>query len=126
MSFLNPRFPHRCRIYKIFGISAFSAGTKTIIYEGQCRKYTGYRATDPDGVAKEIYALSLPVIYQMGGTVSFSPHANTRDVFVDSTQPPLEGDEVEIETPLGLCGGRITQIMAGNIGTTIHWEDVKR
>lgn len=121
----NPRFPHRCRIYKITGVSAFTDGTEEDVYLGQCRKYSGYRATDPDGVAKELFSLSLPIIYGAEGAYSISDYGDASQIEVVSGYPE-EGDVVEIETHVGNYEGRITQIMTGNFGTTIHWEDVKR
>lgn len=123
----NPRFPHTCTIYRIEGVSAFSEGTKQVLYKGECRKYSGYRATDPDGVAKEIFALSIPIVYRMDNTYKLSHLSDAHNVeVVNMGIKPSEGDVVEITSPMGTFEGRITQVMMGNFGTTIHWEDVKR
>lgn len=124
---MNPRFPHRCKVYRAENANAFSDGVETIIYEGQCRKYSGYRATDPDGVAKELFALSIPIIYKGNGEYHISNHGDVSEIEeVNPTLYPNEGDMVEITTQIGDFKGRITQIMAGNFGTTMHFEDVKR
>lgn len=107
----NPRHPHYCVIYRIEGETPYSDGEKIVIYDGVCRSYPGYRPTEPDGVAKEIFALSLPVVYAL----SASNEMRLR-----------EGDFIEIQDRLGRFKGVIKRIMAGNLGTTIHWEDVKR
>lgn len=123
----NPRFPHTCTIYRIDGVSAFSEGTKQVLYKGECRKYSGYRATDPDGVAKEIFALSIPIVYRMDDAYGLSYQGDvSRIEVVNLETKPSEGDVVEIVSPMGIFEGRITQVMMGNFGTTIHWEDVKR
>lgn len=106
---LNERYPHSCRVYRLTGVTPFSDGERTLLYEGKCRKYSGYRPTDPDGVSKELFALSLPMVYGNG----------------DGTCPK-EGDVVEITGRGGEWTGRVTSVMAGNLGTTLHWEDVKR
>lgn len=112
----NPRFPHWCRIWRIVGETSMREGEEVLLYEGECRKYTGYRPTEPDGVEKEIYALSLPLVYR----------------FIDADEATYkadrihEGDWVEIHDRLGVWKGTVKSIMAGNLGTTIHWEDVKR
>lgn len=123
----NPRFPHTCTIYRIEGVSAYSDGTKQVLYKGECRKYSGYRATDPDGVAKEIFALSIPIVYRMDNAYGISYQGDvSRIEEVNLEAKPSEGDVVEIVSPMGVFEGRITQVMMGNFGTTIHWEDVKR
>lgn len=123
----NPRFPHTCTIYRIEGVSAYSEGTKQVLYKGECRKYSGYRATDPDGVAKEIFALSIPIVYRMDNAYGLSYQGDvSRIEVVNLETKPSEGDVVEIVSPMGVFEGRITQVMMGNFGTTIHWEDVKR
>lgn len=107
----NPRHPHHCVIYRIEGETPYNEGDKLIVYEGACRNYQGYRPTEPDGVGKETYALSIPKIYTMNEP---------------SELKPREGDYVEITDRLGTWFGSVKRIMAGNLGTTIHWEDVKR
>lgn len=123
----NPRFPHTCTIYRIEGVSAYSEGTKQVLYKGECRKYSGYRATDPDGVAKEIFALSIPIVYRTDDAYGLSYQGDvSRIEVVNLEAKPSEGDVVELISPMGTFEGRITQVMMGNFGTTIHWEDVKR
>lgn len=35
----NPRFPHRCRIYRLQGATSFNPeGEPEVVYEGECRK----------------------------------------------------------------------------------------
>lgn len=108
---INPRHPHYCVIYRIEGETAYSVGERLVVYEGVCRKYPGYRPTEPDGVAKEIFALSLPVTYALDAPKELIPR---------------EGDFIEVQDRLGEWKGSIKSVMAGNLGTTIHWEDVKR
>ena len=123
----NPRFPHTCTIYRIEGVSAYSEGTKQVLYKGECRKYSGYRATDPDGVAKEIFALSIPIVYRADDAYGLSYQGDASMIEVVNLETkPSEGDVVELISPMGTFEGRITQVMMGNFGTTIHWEDVKR
>lgn len=100
---MNPRFPHRCKIKRIFDNGPFEDESEETLYSGECRKYSGYRMTEPDGVEKEIFALSVP-----------------------SMVKARAGDIVEIEDYVGTWHGRIKSCAVKNLGTTIHWEDVKR
>jgi len=107
MAVSNPRFPHTCRIYRLDNATPWSDGEEVTLYEGECRKYTGYRPTDPDGVTKEIFALSIPLIMTRNGQMR-------------------AGDLVDITDRVGDWHGVVKSVMAGNLGTTLHWEDVKR
>lgn len=62
----NPRFPHRCTIYKMEDETSFSEGKKVIFYEGECRKYgnTSLRTFKVENVIKADYALSIPGIHE--------------------------------------------------------------
>jgi hypothetical protein len=99
----NPRFPHTCTIYRVTDAGPFGDATKTVVYEGVCRSYQGYRMTEPDGVEKEIFALSIP------GHI-----------------PTKAADIVDIKDRIGDWHGRVKSCYDGNLGTTIHWENVKR
>lgn len=62
----NPRFPHRCVIYRMEGESSFSEGERVVLYEGVCRKYsnTVLRTFKAENVVKTDYALSVPGILE--------------------------------------------------------------
>lgn len=102
----NPRFPHRCTIYRMEGETSFSEGEKVILYEGICRKYgnTSLRTFKADNVIKADYALSIPGI--IGGGKS--------GLLIDVTDR---------------CG-TFTECMVadcypGNLGTTVYFNIAK-
>ena len=67
---INPRFPHKCCIYRLRGASSFNPdGEKVVLYEGECRKSsssnirsfnTGSNTTGKVDVAD--YRVSMPGI----------------------------------------------------------------
>lgn len=62
----NPRFPHKCTIYRMEGETSFSEGKRDILYEGECRKYgnTSLRTFKTENVVKADYALSIPGVIE--------------------------------------------------------------
>ncbi len=58
----NPRFPHTCKVYRISGETSFDEGSETVLYEGECNKYSSssLRTFTEDNVIKVDYAVDIP------------------------------------------------------------------
>lgn len=58
----NPRFPHTCKVYRISGETSFDEGSETVLYEGECNKYSSssLRTFMKDNVIKVDYAVDIP------------------------------------------------------------------
>lgn len=103
MGISNPRFPHRCRIYRMEGATSFESGEAKVLYEGECRKQTNtsLRTFRTSGVIKGDYSLSLP------GTVGGI----------------LPGDLIDVtDRQGGWKGCMVSDAYAGNLGTTVYFN----
>lgn len=99
----NPRFPHRCKVYRMEGETSFKEGVEKVLYEGQCRKYgsSSLRTFKTDNVVKGDFALSLP------GTVE--------DI--------QSGDLIDATDRSGSYSRcLVTECYAGNLGTTVYFN----
>ena len=102
----NPRHPHTCKIYRMEGETAFEDGVETVLYEGACRKYgnSSLRTFKTDNVVKADYALSVP------GTV----------------EGIQAGDLIDVTDKSGSYGRcMVTEVYAGNLGTTVYFNLAK-
>lgn len=100
----NPRWPHKCKIYRLTVATNWDDGEEVSLYEGKCRKYgnTSIRTFQGNsGVVKADYALSIPG--QLSGI-----------------QP---GDLVDV-TDLNSTtkAGLITDCHTGTLGTTVYFN----
>lgn len=106
MSIHNPRFPHRCKIYRMIGETSFSDGTEEVLYEGECRKYsnTSLRTSHTENVIKSDYAISLPGIIEGIKT----------GYLIDVTDRVGDFNECVV-----------SDCYPGNLGTTVYFNLVK-
>lgn len=98
----NPRHPHTCVVYRIVGETPFEDGTKEILYEGACRKYTTRSARTSNVTYNSQYTLSIP-----------------------ATVKARAGDIVEVTDRIGYFEGSITEVNVNNFGTDIYWNNAK-
>ena len=96
----NPRFPHRCRIYRQEGVTSFDDGQVVTLYEGVCRKYknASFHRLNKELVSQAAYELSLP------GTVAGICKGDLADV------TDRKGERT---------GLAVVDCYAGNLGTTV-------
>lgn len=99
----NPRFPHRCTIYRMRGESSFSKGEREVLYEGECRKYgnSSLRTFKLENVVKADYALSVPGVLE-GVRAGY---------LIDVTD--RSGSSLR-------C--MVADVYAGNLGTTVYFN----
>lgn len=100
----NPRWPHKCKIYRLTTATNWDDGEMVSLYDGICRKYgnTSIRTFQGNsGVVEADYALSIPG--QLSGI-----------------QP---GDLVDV-TDLNSTSnaGLITDCHTGTLGTTVYFN----
>lgn len=102
----NPRFPHTCRIYTVSGETSFADGEETILYEGICRKETNtaLRTFKTDSVIKADYSISVP------GTIE----GIRSGCFVDYTDTGGSAERL-----------LVSDCFAGNLGTTVYFNEPK-
>lgn len=96
----NPRFPHKCRIYRRSDDSFSDDFSEEVLYEGKCRKWSqnALRTFRQDYVLKGDYGLSIE------GQIAGIKVGDLIDV-VD-----LQGEFTECV---------VTDSYAGNLGTTV-------
>lgn len=99
----NPRFPHRCEIYRTVGATPFSEGVRETIYDGPCRAYKRNRARVVNGAFRADLNLSIPSVVRA-----------------------IAGDAIVVNDRVGTTFGTVSDCYAGNLGTTIYWSDVKK
>lgn len=102
----NPRHSHKCRIYRRLGATNFSKGEEKVLYEGICRKEgsTTLRTFKTNNVLKSDYMLSLPGI----------------------VEGILSGDLIDVVDRQGEYKGcMVTDSYAGNLGTTVYFNQPK-
>lgn len=110
----NPRFPHKCKIYRTEGETEFSAGTEITVYEGECRKYRNGQTRQTDEVMTGNYCLSIP-----------GERTNADGVTERIMVKALAGDTVEATDYSGTYRGYVVDCRAGNLGNTVYWNDDK-
>lgn len=125
------RFPHRCTIYTFEGVTPFSDGEKTILWEGRCRKEsnTSVRSfTGSDAVMKSDYRIQLGAI--VGGELS-----GDKDASYDG-RPGEECGAIVFCIKAGLLidvvdksgevqGLSVTDVYEGNLGTSVYCNLIK-
>lgn len=104
MNMDNPRWPHKCRIYRYKGATNWDDGEIEVVYEGECRKYgnTSIRTFEGNsGVMKADYALSIPGRLEGAKT----------------------GDLVDVTDRCGeIRGAILSDCLTGNLGTTAYFN----
>ena len=98
----NPRHPHTCTIYRVKGQTLLESGSKEVIYEGICRKYTTRGARTTSVTVTSQYALSIPAQVKAKA-----------------------GDIVEVDDRIGHFKGYVTEVNCGNLGTDVYWTNAK-
>lgn len=100
----NPRWPHKCKIYRLSVATNWEDGKESILYEGMCRKYgnTSIRTFQGNsGVIKADYALSIP-----GQLSGINP-----------------GDLVDVtDYNCIVKSALVTDCHSGNLGTTVYFN----
>lgn len=122
-----PRFPHRCTIYTMSGVTDFSEGEKVVIFEGICRKESNtsvrtFKGTD--SVIKADYRV------QLGCKAGDPTAAHDISKFSDEVGAVVEGIKagmlMDVEDRSGLFVGlTISDAYAGNLGTTVYCDNPK-
>ena len=109
---VNPRHPDTCVVYRIVGETEFVEGTRQVLYEGICRKYTTRSARTSAETASSQYTLSIPAAVQARA-----------------------GDRVHVNARTGEFEGTVTEVNINNIGngkggvrygTDIYWVNYKK
>ena len=125
------RFPHRCTIYTMSGVTDFSEGEKVIIFEGRCRKESNTSVRTfkgADSVIKADYRVQLGALIggDLAGDALAAPDGRQGEecgavaggiragMFIDVTD--LQGDFV---------GLTISDAYAGRLGTTVYCDNPK-
>lgn len=104
----NPRWPHRCRIYREIKRDVFSDELETVeLYSGCCRSYTRYRSSESNGVLSSTPTLSIPL------------------KTFDWETCPMAGDLVEVERGNQTIEGEVVDFEPNNLGTDITWKYVR-
>lgn len=107
----NPRHPHKCKVYRMVGMTEFEDGHEEVLYEGRCRKYTTRSARTSSDVMSSQYTLSIPALVKARA-----------------------GDLVSVDDYIGHFDGVVTEVNTNNIGdratgakygTDIYWNNVK-
>ena len=107
----NPRHPHTCKVYRMRGEDEFEAGTRELLYEGPCRKYTTRSGRTTNTTATSQYTLSIPALVKA-----------------------MAGDVVEVDDFIGHFEGKVSEVSTNNIGaestnytggTDIYWNNTK-
>ena len=122
-----PRFPHRCTIYTTEDPTSFSDGVKNVLWEGICRKESNtsirtYKSTE--SVLKDDYRV------QLGCKVGDECAAPDYHRFGDEVGAVVEGLKagmfIDVEDRCGVFEGMvISDVYAGNLGTTVYCDNPK-
>lgn len=125
------RFPHRCTIYTMTGVSPFSDGLKQILWSGRCRKESNtsvrtFRGTD--SVLRSDYRVNLGAL--VGGNLSGDSDAAYDGKPGEECGAVVEGIKagmfIDIEDRQGLFEGlTISDAYAGELGTTVYCDNPK-
>lgn len=123
----NIRFPHRCTIYEISGVTPFSDGEKHVVWSGRCRKEAktfGVR----EEVPKSNYRVQLGSL--IGGDLSGDASAAYRDIQGKEVGAKVEGIKAGMLIDVDDCqdtyvGKTITDAFCGRLGTTVYFGDYK-
>ena len=122
-----PRFPHRCTIYSMDGVSSFDDGEKTVLWEGACRKESNSSIRTFKGsesVLKSDYRV------QLGCRVGDADAAPDGKAIGDEVGAIVGGIVagmfIDIEDRQGKFEGlTISDAYAGDLGTTIYCDHPK-
>lgn len=123
----NTRFPHRCTIYEVTGVTPFSDGEKRIVWTGRCRKEDKTFGVN-DGVPKTSYRVHLGAL--IGGDLAGDADAAYRDQRGREVGARVEGLKagllIDVTDAQGEFTGRtITDAYCGTMGTSVYFGDAK-
>lgn len=123
----NTRFPHRCTIYSISGVTPFSDGVKTVLWEGRCRKEDKTFGTR-ENVPKTNYRVQLGAM--IGGELSGDATAAYKDQRGREVGAKVEGIKagmlIDVQDLQGeFKGFTVTDAICGQLGTTVYFGDAK-
>lgn len=109
---VNPRHPDHCVVYRIVNEDEFTEGTKEVLYDGICRKYTTRSARTSAETVSSQYTLSIP-----------------------AAVAARAGDRINVNARTGYFEGTVTEVNINNIGdgkggvrygTDIYWVNYKK
>ena len=123
----NTRFPHRCTIYEVSGVTPFSDGEKTVRWSGRCRKEDrtfGVR----ENVPKSSYRVQLGSL--IGGSLpgdATPAYIANRGTEVGAAVKGIKaGLLIDVEDCQDtFVGMTITDAYCGNLGTSVYFGDSK-
>lgn len=127
MSMNNVRFPHRCTIYEVTGVTPFSDGEKRVVWSGRCRKENRTYGVRED-VPKTNYRVQLGAV--VGGKLSGDADAAYGDRSGMEVGAKVAGIKagmlIDVEDAQGVFVGKtITDAYCGNLGTSVFFGESK-
>lgn len=124
---VNTRFPHRCTIYEVSGVTPFSDGVKTVIWSGRCRKEDktfGVR----ENVPKSSYRVQLGALIggDLPGDATAAYSADKGTEVGAAVQGIKSGLLIDVEDCQdSYVGKTITDAYCGRLGTSVYFGDSK-
>jgi len=123
----NIRFPHRCTIYEISGVTPFSDGEKRVVWNGRCRKEIRSFGVRED-VPRTGYRVQLGCL--IGGDLSGdvdAAYVGNRGSEIGAKVPGIKpGMLIDVEDAQDTYTGyTIRDAICGRLGTSVYFEDSK-
>lgn len=125
------RFPHRCTIYTMTGVTPFSSGERTVIWEGRCRKESNtsirtFKGTD--SVLKSDYRVQLGALVggELSGDTNAAYDGRTGEECGAIVEGIMAGMLIDVEDKQGEFEGlSISDAYASCLGTTLCCDNPK-
>lgn len=125
------RFPHRCTIYRMVGVTPFSEGSMEVVWSGRCRKEsnTSIRTfKGSDGVITTGYRVQLGSL--VGGSLpgdAFSCYDGRHGEECGAVVPGIaSGFLIDVEDSQSVFKSvTISDAYCGTLGTTVYIDTPK-
>lgn len=123
----NVRFPHRCTIYEVTGVTPFSDGEKRVVWSGRCRKENRTYGVRED-VPKTNYRVQLGAVVggELSGDADAAYGARSGMEVGAKVAGIKAGMLIDVEDLQGVFVGKtITDAYCGNLGTSVFFGESK-